>query len=60
MSDLPKPETDDPREQDHGELLRPSARHLPTSPAKSTERKIIYGMLTAAAAITLAIFTMGR
>jgi len=60
MSDLPKPETDDPREQDHGELFRPSVRHLPTTPEKATSRKVTYGLLAAAAAITLAIVALGR
>ena len=32
MNELPTPESDDPREQDHGELFRTSSRQLPTVP----------------------------
>jgi hypothetical protein len=60
MSDLPTPETDDPREQDAGELFRPSPRHLPTTPMKSGDRKFLYGLLAAAAAVTVALIALGR
>jgi hypothetical protein len=60
MSDLPKPESDDPREQDHGELFRRSARQLPTAPMKTNERKVVYGVLAAAAAIAVALIALGR
>jgi hypothetical protein len=60
MSDLPKPETDDPREIDAGELFRPSPRQLPTSPLKIGERKVLWGFLAAAAAIAAAVVALTR
>jgi hypothetical protein len=60
MSDLPTPESDDPREQDAGELFRPSRRQLPTVPTKSGDRKLFYGLLAAAAAVTAAVIALSR
>jgi len=41
MSDLPLPESDDPREQDHGELFRASPKHLAAGPLKPGDRKVL-------------------
>ena len=60
MSDLPKSESTDPREQDHGELFRSDTRQLPTSPLKLPSRKTLYVLLTAAAAIAAAVIASGR
>jgi hypothetical protein len=60
MSDLPKPETDDPREIDAGELSRPSLRHLPPQPLKIGERKALWGFLAAAAAVVAAAIALTR
>lgn len=49
MSDLPLPESDDPREQDHGELFRASPKHLAAGPLKPGDRKVLVGLLAAAA-----------
>jgi hypothetical protein len=60
MSDLPQPDSTDPREQDHGELFRPDTRQLPVAPAKPSNRKLLYVLLTAAGAIAAAIIASGR
>jgi hypothetical protein len=60
MSDLPKSDSTDPREQDHGELFRPDTRQLPTTPLKLPSRKTLYVLLTAAAAIAAAVIASGR
>jgi len=60
MTDLPTPESDDPREQDAGELFRPSKRQLPTVPMKSGERRVIYGLLAAAATLAVALVALNR
>jgi hypothetical protein len=60
MSDLPKSDSTDPREQDHGELFRPDTRQLPTAPLKLPSRKTLYVLLTAAAAIAAAVIASGR
>jgi hypothetical protein len=59
MSDLPLPETDDPRERDHGELFRPSPRHLAVGPLKPGDRNFLLGLL-AAAAVTVALVSLAR
>lgn len=60
MSELPTPESNDPREQDHGELFRTSSRQLPTVPMKPVDRKLIYGLLAATAAVVVAVVALGR
>ena len=60
MSDLPLPETDDPRERDHGELFRPSPRHLAAAPLKVGDRKLLLGLFAAVAAVAVAIVAIAR
>ncbi|MEP7100189.1 MAG: hypothetical protein ABI781_06750 [Burkholderiales bacterium] len=60
MSDLPLPETDDPRELDHGELFRPSPRHLPAPPLKVGNRNLLWGLFVAAAAVAAAMVVVTR
>ena len=60
MPDLPTPESNDPREQDAGELFRPSQRQLPTVPMKSSERRVIYGLLAAALSLAVAVVALNR
>ncbi|CAM5796884.1 hypothetical protein [Rhizobacter fulvus] len=60
MSDLPKSDTTDTRELDHGELFRPDTRQLPTAPLKLPSRKTVVVVLTAVAALAAAIIASGR
>ena len=60
MSDLPLPETDDPHEIDAGELFRPSARHLEPGPLKPVDRKVLFGVLAAVAALAVVVVSMAR
>jgi hypothetical protein len=50
MSELPAPETENPWEIDHGELFRPSHRHLVPDALKPGERNILWTALAATAA----------
>jgi len=59
MSDLPLPETDDPRERDFGEVFRPNPRHLAAGPLRTGDRKLLLGLLAAAAAI-VALVSLAR
>jgi hypothetical protein len=60
MSDLPLPETDRASELDHGELFRSSPRHLAVGPLKRSDRKVLLGLLAAAAAIAIALVSLAR
>jgi len=60
MSDLPLPETDRASELDHGELFRSSPRHLAVGPLKRGDRKILLGLLAAAAAVAIALISLTR
>jgi hypothetical protein len=60
MNDLPIPESDDPRERDHGELFRPSPRHLPAGPMTTGDRKLLLGLFAAAAAVAIALVSLSR
>lgn len=55
MSDLPLPETNDPRERDHGELFRPGPRHLAAPPLTRGNRTLLWGVLAVAAAMAVAV-----
>lgn len=48
MSDLPRPETEDPKEIGGGKSSRSSARHLPLGPGRPRERKMLIGELAVA------------
>ncbi len=58
MNNLPKPETEDPKDIDHGELFRASARHLPTGPMLPRERKVLIAMLAATVAAVVALVSI--
>lgn len=60
MSDYPEPQSNDPRDIDHGELFRRDNRQLPVPPTPKTQRssKVVLGM--AAAAIFAALYTLTR
>ena len=60
MSDLPAPETDDPRERDAGELFRPSPRLLAAPPLQLGKGKLLLGLFAAAAAVAVAVLTLVR
>ena len=60
MSDLPPPETNDPRERDAGELFRPSPRLLAAPPLKLGKGKLLLGLFAAAAAVAVAVLTLAR
>ena len=61
MSDLPAPETNDPRERDAGELFRPSLRLLAAPPLKLGKGKLLLlGLFAAAAAVAVAVLTLAR
>lgn len=60
MSDLPLPETDDPRELDHGELFRPSTRHLAAPPLKLGNGKLLLAVFAAAAAVAVAVVAIAK
>ncbi len=51
MRDLPAPETAHSEERDHGELLRASPRHLPLTPFKVADHKVLVGVVAAVAAL---------
>jgi|KBSMisStaDraftv2_1062788.scaffolds.fasta_scaffold1478529_1 hypothetical protein len=58
MSELPEPETTDPREIDHGEMSRPSQRHLSPGPLPVQDRKALWAVLAAGAALALAVISL--
>ena len=60
MSDLPLPETDRASELDHGELFRSSPRHVAVGPLKRGDRKVLLGLLAAAAAVAIALVSLTR
>ena len=60
MSDLPAPESDDPRARDHGELFRPSPRLRAAPPLKLGNRKVLPGLFATAAVAAVALVTLAR
>lgn len=58
MSELPASETEVSSEIDHGELFRPSHRHLEPLAMKPRDRKVLWSVLAATAATVtlLALF----
>jgi hypothetical protein len=60
MADYPKPDSDDPRDIDHGELFRKDSRHLPVSPTITSQRSSKVALGVAAAAILAALYAITR
>ena len=60
MNDLPLPETDHASELDHGELFRPSPRHLAAGPLKRGDRKVLLGLFAAVAAVAIVLVSLAR
>jgi hypothetical protein len=60
MSELPESETDDARDIDHGELARPSPKHMAPGPLPAADKKVLMGVLAAAAALAVTIFAVMR
>ena len=60
MPDYPKPDSDDPRDLDHGELFRKDNRQLPVPPAPKLPRSSKVAIGVAAAAVLAALFALTR
>lgn len=60
MNDRPLDETNDPKEVDTGEVFRPSSRQLPPGPLPPRDRKVLMGLLAAAAAFVAVVVAVTR
>ena len=60
MPDYPKPDSDDPRDLDHGELFRRDTRQLPVPAAPEMQRSSKLAIGVAAAAVLAALFALTR
>jgi hypothetical protein len=60
MSELPVSDTEDARDMDHGELARPSPKHLAPGPLPAGDKKVLIGVLAAAAALAVTLFAVMR
>jgi len=60
MRDYPKPESDDPRDIDHGELFRRDNRQLPVPPKPTSQVSSKLAIGVAAAAVLAALFALTR
>ena len=60
MRDYPKPDSDDPRDLDHGELFRKDNRQLPVPPTPKSQVNSKLAIGVAAAAVLAALFALTR
>jgi hypothetical protein len=60
MNDIPTQETTEPREIDHGELSRPSEKHLRPGPLTTRDKKVLFGFLAAAATVAFALVALAK
>lgn len=60
MPDYPKPDSDDPRDIDHGELFRKDNRQIPVSSTIKSQRSSKVALGVAAAAILAALYAITR
>lgn len=60
MPDYPQPNSNDPRDIDHGELFRKDNRQLPVPPTSKSQVSSRIAIGVAAAAVLAALFAITR